>query len=370
MGRRSNGEGSIYKRKDNRWVGKYTFNGKRKCVYGKTRREVAAKLTKALSEVADGLAFEGSNLALNEYLEKWLKNSVRDSVRQRTYDRYEQLVRDHIGPALGCTKLKALTSVHVQGLYREKLDSGLSARTVQYIHVTLHKALKQAMRWGLIPRNVAEAVDPPRSLKREVRPLTEEQAKAFLRVVRGNCMEALYVLAISVGLRQGELLGLKWEDVDLEGKVLQVKRNLSVTKQGVVFVPPKSAKGCRSVALGVPVIEALRRHKTTQETVKREIGNSWEDLGLVFPNQTGKPMNPWIVTKRFQKILKEISLPKVHFHDLRHTCATLLLTKGVHPKIVQEMLGHSTISITLDTYSHVLPNLQKEAVKSMEDIFE
>jgi integrase len=213
-------------------------------------------------------------------------------------------------------------------------------------------------------------VDPPRFLRKEVRPLTEQQAKAFLQGVRGNCLEALYILATSVGLRQGELLGLKWEDIDFEGKLLQVKRTLSVTKKGMVFVPPKSAKGCRSVALGAPTIEALRRHKTAQEEEKRKIGSLWEDQELVFPNQTGRPMNPWIVTKRFKRILKEEGLPEVRFHDLRHTCATLLLTKGVHPKIVQELLGHSTISVTLDVYSHILPSLQREAVRAMEDIFE
>ena len=171
MSRRSNGEGSIYKRKDGRWVGKYSVNGKRYCVYGMTRREVARKLAKALSEVAGGLMLDGDNLTLEQHLEKWLKDSVQDSVRQRTYERYEQIVRVHINPALSSMKLKALSPASLQGLYRKKLDSGLSPRTVQYIHATLHKALKQALKWRLVTHNVAEAVDPPRLLKKEIRTL-------------------------------------------------------------------------------------------------------------------------------------------------------------------------------------------------------
>jgi integrase len=371
MGRRSNGEGCIYKRKDGRWVGKYSVNGKRKSVYGRTRKEVAAKLTKALSEIAGGLLFDSLNLTLEEHLEKWLKNSVRDSVRQRTYDRYEQLVRVHINPTIGRVKLKNLTPAHVQGLYREKLDSGLSPRTVQYIHVTLHKGLKQAMRWGLVPRNITEAVDPPRASKKEIRPLTEKQVKVFLQTARGDRLEALYLLALTSGLRQGELLGLKWEDIDFDQKVLQVKRTLSITKKGPMFVPPKSAKSRRSVALTTYTVETLKRHKAAQDDEKMNLQTSWNDHGLVFPNQSGDFIHPWILTKGLlKKMLKKAGLPSIRFHDLRHTCATLLLTKGVHPKIVQELLGHSTISITLDIYSHVLPNMQKEVVKAMEDLLD
>ncbi len=375
MARRSNGEGSIIRYKDGRWCGRYwtqTTDGKKKrvAIYGRTKSEVRIKLTKAMAERDAGLAFEVKNLTLKEYLSRWLSNSVRDSVRQRTYERYEQLTRDHINPALGRMKLKSLTPAHLQGLYREKLDSGLSPRTVRYIHCTLHKALKQAVKWGLIPRNVAEAVDPPRLPKKEMQPLTPQQTKRFLAAAKGERLEALYLLSISTGLRQGESLGLKWEDIDFDRRALQVKRTLSVTKKGILFVPPKSAKGRRSITLTIPAIEALRKHKMAQEKEGQKLGNLWEDHGLVFPNQSGKPMYPWTLTKRFKKILKEADLPEIRFHDLRHTCATLLLSKGIHPKIVQEILGHSTISITLDTYSHLLPNMQSKAVSAMEDIID
>ncbi len=220
----------------------------------------------------------------------------------------------------------AITPAHLQGLYREKLDSGLSPRTVRYVHATLHKALKQALKWGLVPRNIAEAVDPPRLSKREMQPLTPGQARRFLEAVAGDCHEALYVLAISAGLRQGELLGLKWEDIDFDRRLLQVKRSLSMTKQGIVFVPPKSARGRRNITLTARAVEALKNHNITQEKEGQRLGNLWEDQGLVFPNQSGKLLHPWILTKRFKKILKESDLPEVRFHDLQHTCATLLLS--------------------------------------------
>jgi integrase len=374
MGKRANGEGSITKYKDGRWCGRYTIhtpNGpKRKAVYGKTKAEVRIKLTKAMAEADEGLTFDTQNLTVEEYLSRWLTISVSGSVRENTYERYEQLVRNHITPSLGSMKLRSLTPMHLQGLYRKKLDSGLAPRTVQYIHATLHKALKQALRWGHVARNVAEAVDRPKLTKKEIQPLDREQAQAFLEAARVDRLEALYVLAVSAGLRQGELLGLKWDDIDFGRGTLQVRRSLSRTKDGTKFVPPKSAKSRRSITLTASAVEALKRHRAVQDEEK--LGTAWEEEGLVFPNDSGRPMRPWILAKgSFKKILARAGLPeKTRFHDLRHTCATLLLSKGVHPKIVQELLGHSTISITLDTYSHVLPNMQGEAVTAMEDLLD
>ena len=213
MGKRGNGEGSIYRRKDGRWVGQYlvyTAEGaKYRYLYGKTRQEVSKKLTKAMADRDGGLTFDAGSVKLGEYLDRWLSDSVRDTVRQRTWERYEQIVRVHIKPSLGRLKLKALSPAHVRGLYREKLDSGLSPRTVQYVHVTLHKALKQAVMDGLIPRNARGAVKAPRPGRKEMRPLSPEEARRLLSAARGDDHEALYVLAISTGMRQGELLGLR-----------------------------------------------------------------------------------------------------------------------------------------------------------------
>jgi integrase len=369
--KRGNGEGSITRRKNGGWMAQYvvyTVKGrKRKSVYGKTRSEVAAKLATALSNREGGLTFDAGSLTLGDYLDRWLNDSVRDTVRQRTWERYEQIARVHIKPVLGRTKLKALTATHARGLYREKLDSGLAPRTVQYIHTTLHKALKDAVADGLIPRNVTDGIKPPRSKRKEMNPLAPDQARMFLEAARGDHFEALYVLAVTAGLREGELLGLKWDDADLDAETLSVRRTLSETRSGRFFEAPKNGKG-RSIRLTNQAIEALRSHRKRQNEQRLVLGTLWQDNGLVFPSQKGTPMNAKNLTARsFKPLLERAGLPRtVRVHDLRHTCATLLLGKGVHPKIVQELLGHATIAITLDTYSHVLPNMQGEAVSAME----
>src|SRR5829696_2682068 len=237
--KRGNGEGGISRRKDGLYMARYTVQtptgAKRKTLYGKTRREVDEKLTKAKADRDGGLVFDADNLKLGEYLGRWLADSLADSVRPTTFERYEQIVRLHIRPVLGKVKLKNLTPAHVRGLYRQKLDAGLSPCSVQYVHVTLHKALKQAIADGLIPRNATEAVKPPQVRREEIRPLTAEQVKILFEAVRGDRLEALYILAVHTGLRQGELLGLKWGDVDLEAGTLQVRRTLTTAKGGPVL---------------------------------------------------------------------------------------------------------------------------------------
>lgn len=372
--KRGNGEGTIYRRQKGGWATQYTVytaeGRKRKTLYGKTRQEVAAKLAKALSDREGGLTFDSENLRLEKYLKRWLKDSVRGSVRDITYRDYEQLVRNHIIPALGNIKLKSLTPAHIRGLYRSKSDAGLSPRTVQYIHVTLHKALKQAVNDGLIPRNVTEAVKPPQLHREEIKPLTVEQVKVLLEAVHGDRFETLYVIAVTAGLRQGELLGLKWEDIDLERKILQVRRTLLGSKNGnPVFGVPKTAKGKRSVRLTDRAMEALQRHRELQIEKKRSLDGLWQEYGLIFTTQIGTPVNRHnLVNRSFKPLLRRAGLPKIRFHDLRHTCATLMLCGGIHPKVVQELLGHASVTITLDTYSHVMPGMQGEAVRKMDSM--
>jgi integrase len=355
--RRGNGEGSLYRRKDGLWVGQYKVHAptgtKTKYIYAKTRKDAAAKLAKAIADRDSGLFFDCGSLTVGAYLSKWL-DAVSGTVRERTWKRSEEIVRLHIVPSLGNTRLDRLNALQVQSLYSSKLDSGLSARTVRMIHTILHKALKQAVRWSLIPRNVTESVDPPREQKREIRPLDEEQVKRVLGTVQGDKLEALYVLAVTTGMRSGELLGLRWEDVDLRAGTLQVRRTVFNGR----IEAPKTLKGKRSIKLGQTSIRSLRKHPKAGE---------W-----VFCTKAGTPLSVHNLHRRSWKpLLKKTGLPlDTRFHDLRHTCATLLLSKGVHPKIVQELLGHSSISITLDTYSHVLPNMQGEAVRAMDSFFE
>src|ERR671910_460920 len=270
MGKRGNGEGGISRRKDGLYMARYTVQtatgAKRKALYGKTRREVDEKLTKAKADRDSGLLFDADNLKLGEYLGRWLADSMRDTVRSTTFERYEQVVRIHIRPVLGKLKLKNLSPAHVRGLYREKLDAGLSPRTVQYVHVTLHKALKQAVMDGLIPRNATEAVKPPQVRREEMQPLSPEQVKVLLEAARNERLEALYVLAVTTGLRQGELLGLKWEDVDLEAGMLRVCRTLVTTKDGPQLAAPKTKGSRRTVRLTQSAVKALRSH------LKRQLG--------------------------------------------------------------------------------------------------
>ena len=219
-GKRGNGEGSIAKRSDGRWMARYTVHTakgpKRRHVYGKTRKEAADKLAKVLSDRVEGIDYNDQNMTVGEYLDRWLKGSVRGSVRQSTYDRDANLIRNHLSPVLGRIKLKKLSAAHVQHFYRDRLDSGLSASTVHKIHAILHKALARAVAWQMVPRNVTETVAPPRPASKEMRPLSPSEARAFLDAARGERFEALYVLAVTTGMRQGELLALRWQDVDVK----------------------------------------------------------------------------------------------------------------------------------------------------------
>src|SRR5215213_4190287 len=372
MGKRGNGEGSISRRKNGGWCAQYvvyTSEGrKRRTLYGKTRKEVAAKLSKALADREVGLVFDAGTLTVGEYLDRWLSHSVRGRVRQKTYERYESIVRVHLSPALVRSRLKALTPDHVRGLYREKLDCGLAPRTVLHIHRTLSRALKQGTNDGLIPRNAAASVKPPRTCSEAMQPLSGDQARAFLDTVAGDRMEALYVLAITAGLRQGEPLALKWEDVDLEGRypTLQVRRTLSETRGRRSFEAPKSGRG-RHLRLSKRAVSALRAHRRRQLEERMQKAGLWEDHGLVFPSEVGTPMSGRNLYRAFKIRAKRSSLPQtLRFHDLRHTCATLLLKQGVNPKFVQELLGHADISLTLNTYSHVLPDMGDTAAGGMD----
>jgi integrase len=346
------------------------FPPKRKAFYGRTKAEALAKRNKALADYHAGLlVFNTENPSVREYLERWLNDSVKHRVKVTTFESYSTEIHRHVVPTLGRLKLNKLTAMHLQNLYSTKQNDGLSPRTVDYLHGLIKQALKQAHRWGLVAQNVAEAVDPPRQQRKEMKCLSHEQARRLLKSVRGDRLEALYVLAVTAGLRQGELLGLKWEDVDFEAKTLSVRRTLSAAKEGPIFTTPKSAKSRRRLTLTESAVEALKGHRERQSEEKVMVGGTWRDQDLVFCSVVGTPMSRHNLHNRsFKPLLKRAGLPNIRFHDLRHTCATLLLKKGTHPKIVQELLGHATVFITLDTYSHVLPGMDGEAAAGMEDL--
>jgi integrase len=371
--KRGNGEGSITKRDDGRWMARYTVRTikgpQRRTVYGRTRAEASAKLAKAMADRDGGLIFDAGSLTVGDYLDRWLSNSVKDTVRERTYERYEEILRLHVKPALGRLKLKALTPAHVQDFYRDRLDNGFSPATVQKIHVILHKALSQAVSWSLVPRNAGEAVRAPRPAPKEMQPLSPDEARRLLETAGGDRLEALYVLAIHTGMRQGELLGLKWENVDLAANAIRVRHTLLRTKGRVILGEPKTKKSRRTVHLTGAASRALEEHLERQLKVMEHLGDLYRDQGLVFTTEVGTPINPSNLRKRsFAPLLRKAGLPRLRFHDLRHTCATLLLSKNIHPKYVQELLGHATVSITLDTYSHVLPGMGNQVADAMEDV--
>jgi integrase len=372
MARRGNGEGTITRRKDGRWEARYyvqTANGaKRKVLYGKTRAEARDKLAKALSGRIDGIVYDDENMTLGEYLDVWLKGSVLGSVRHSTYDRDTHLVNNHIKPVLGGVKLKRLNSVHLQSFYRNRVDARLSGSTVHKMHDILRRGLAQAVKWHLVPRNAAVAATPPRPDPKEMQALSVDEARRLLESAGEDRLEALYVLAIHTGMRQGELLALSWQDVDLENAVASVRRTLTRSGGKVVFGKPKTKKSRRSIRLTPQAVEALRVHLKRQLQDIEILGDRYQDQGLVFTTNTGAPINPSNLRQRsFASLLKRAGLPHMRFHDLRHTCATLLLSRGVHPKLVQELLDHATIAITLDTYSHVMPSMGDATAKALED---
>jgi integrase len=280
---------------------------------------------------------------------------------------YEQQVRVHIAPALGRVKLAKLTPGHLQAFYREPLDAGLKPASVRFMHAVVHRALKQAHRWRLVRENVAAATDPPKPQAAEIRPLDAQQAKRLLETARGDDLEALFIIAVTAGLRIGELSGLRWADVDLERKTLRVTRILSRAKSDPRFTTPKSGNG-RNIRLAARAVDALRRHRAAQSAARLRAGALWHDGDLVFASDTGTPLTRDTVDRRhFEPLLERAGLPRsTRLHDLRHTCATLLLSRGVHPKLVQELLGHATVAMTLDRYSHVLPSMSDQTALAMD----
>jgi integrase len=370
MGRRGNREGSIYRRKDGRWAASLSLgNGRRKTFYAQTRQEASAKLTAALRNCQLGVPPSDSSQTVGQYLTNWLERSVRPSVRPRTHESYDLNVR-RLAPHLGRYRLSALSPAAIEGSYGALLEAGLSRRSVEQAHAVLHRALAQAVKWGLLGRNPSQAVNVPRPQRREMRTFDEEQVRRLFEATADHRLHGLWVLLVTTGLRLGEALGLRWEDIDLTAGRLVVKRALQRQREaGLVFVEPKSAKSRRTVHLAGGTVATLREHRRRQLVERLHAGPAWQDHDLAFCREDGRPLEPSGVAERFREALKVADLPRLRVHDLRHTAATLLLGRGVHPKVVQELLGHSTISLTLDTYSHVTPALHAEVATHMDAIF-
>jgi integrase len=359
--RRGNGEGSIRKRADGKWEARVRLAGKQRSVYGKTRAEVQRKLKTLIADADKGVLPPSEKLTLAEHVERWLQDVVKHSVRPRTYRGYGELMRRYALPTLGDVRLTQLQPPHVQQLYGELLERGLSVMTVHHVHTVLHQALQQAVKWNLAPRNVTDLVEPPRPQRKEVIALTSEQVRTLLGTSSGTRTDVILRTAVSTGMRQSELMGLRWSDVDLESGTIYVSRQYG--RDGD-YTEPKTSKSRRRIDLPETTSAILRAHRTAQ-LQERLAATEWEDNDLVFCTRNGRPLIHRNVLRDFALQLRKADLPHVPFHALRHTHASLLLQQGVHPKVVQERLGHSTIAQTLDTYSHLTPSMGREAADKL-----
>jgi len=340
-----------------------------------TKKGAEKKLSELLNQLDNGIYMKPGKTTLGEFLERWLKDYVWLNLAPRTAEGYESIIRSQLIPGLGNTRLTQLKPEHLQRYYSEKLSGGrcdgkgpLSQTTVSHHHTCLHRALKMAFEWGLINRNPADAVTPPRPQRSEMQTMNEDEVRVFLEAARSTPYYALFYLALFSGLRRSELLALRWCDVDLVIGEVSVNRSLHRLHDGsIVIQQPKTPKARRPVALPPSATLVLREHKEKQALEYSMLGTSLKDDGLVFSQPNGRPLLPDTVSHAWTKIVKRAGLKHFRFHDGRHTHASLLLKQNVHPKVVQERLGHATISTTLDLYSHVAPGLQEAAAVRFDE---
>lgn len=364
---------------------------KRKTVYGKTQKEALEKLNKIKYELQMGIYTEDSQVTVKEWITTWLKEYKKNSLKHGTYTNYCNYVSNHVTPYIGKVKLQDLRADQLQHLYNKLLKEGkkrtrgsqikgLSPTTIKRIHIIINSSLKQAMKNGLINKNIATAVTVPKQIKHEISPLTKDEITLFLKEAKKNRLYAAFLLECGTGLRRGELIGLKWVDINFNHKTLHVKRSLVVKYdmeaklQGkkatsLVFETPKTEKSKRIISIPDHIVKELRAHNKRQKEEKLRIGKFYNDNSLVFCQVDGSPLHPATFTNKFKNLLKEAGLEDARFHDLRHSVATLLLEMNEHPKVVQELLGHSTISTTLDIYSHVSLDKKEQAAAKLNTIF-
>lgn len=365
--RRSNHEGTIFKRTNGTWRAQITIDGKRLSFTAKTAKECRDWLNLTQRKVDAGLTFEGTQVTLDKFLSEWLV-TVKATLRPRTWDQYQQIVRDHIVPSLGKIKLFNLRPDHVQTLYNERLKAGAGSRTVQLTHSVLHRALVHAVKLGLLERNPADATVPPKPKAGEMKILDESQVSQFLITAKQSRNEALYCLALTTGMRQSELLGLQWTDIDWTSKKLKVQRQLKRKRGGgFIFAPLKTKAAKRTVALGLRSTETLKAHLNRQEQERKALGEKWQENNLIFPSTVGTPLDQRSLLRDFKATLTLAGLPDIRFHDLRHTAISIMLNTNVPLIVVSRRVGHSRPSITLDIYGHLLSHMQGDVADSIDD---
>lgn len=373
MSKRSNGEGSIWKRADGRWCGAYfvpkpgSTGRARKYVYGRTRKEVYDKLTAISRNVRDGVPVPVGSQTVEGYLGEWLAQVAAVRVRPSTLRSYDMNVRLHITPRIGRKQLGKLSARDVRQMLDDMRGQGAGPRVIQHVHATLRVALEHAVREELLPRNVAKLVQVAPPPREEREPLTVEEAQTLLKTARDDRLHALYVATLLLGMRRSEALALRWSDVDLDQGVLTIRRSVHrVAGEGLVHLPTKTRKSTRTVPLPPAVGAALRKHQERQ-AVEREAGG-WQDRDLVFTTPLGTAIDPRNFTRMFGELCDRAGVRRVRLHDLRHTCVTLLMQLGVPPRVVMEIVGHSTLDMTMRVYGHVSLDAQRTALGQLGDL--
>jgi len=370
--RRGAGEGSVYRRKDGKWVAELDLGwveGKRvrKQSYARTQREALGKLAelRRASERGQNLAAAPQSVAA--WLAHWLTEiKAHDGTRPSTLRRYREVVDGHLVPVLGKVRLDKLAPLDVERLLAARRDK-VSPATLVKIHAVLRVALADAERRDLIPRNVARSVRAPALAEQERRALTVEEAKALLALAEGDRYEAAVVLGLAMGLRRGEILGLRWDDIDLDSRTLRVQRALQRVGGALRLVETKTRASRRPLPVPLIAVKALERRRARQSEDQLRAGESWRATGLVFTTGLGGPVEPRNVNRRFEELRVKADLPWLRLHDLRHGCATFLLAHGVDPRTVMEILGHTTIRQTMDRYGHALPERMRAAADAMDE---
>jgi integrase len=381
--RRRNGEGCVYQRSDGRWAAVLsTGGGKRKMIYGSTEEEALEKFARARNQQLDHIPFTDERLTVAHWLDTWLKNVKPPATAPKTWIVYEYFVRLHLAPKLGHVRLVKLQPQDVRDFLGERLDSGLSARTVKHLRNTLRAALNQAINDDLIQRNVAAKVKPPEIQPRALDVYTPEEARALIAAAKGHRLEALFTAAVALGLRMGECLGLQWADIDFARRVLTVAHNLQrvkrvrrgdVVKDGEakterLLGQPKGKK-IKPLRLPIAVFNALESHRLKQADERRLAGNAWKGDGkYVFTSTVGTPLEQRRLDREFKLLCDGAGLRRIRFHDLRHSAASILIAHGVHPKAIQELLRHSSIQLTMDVYGHLFDEMQRETADKMDAV--
>ena len=375
--KRGQNEGSISRRPDGSWWARITVgkdsNGvqKRKAFYGKTRREVMQKMTNALSELNHGSFVESSKITVNEWLDFWMDNYKAQSVKPTTLLIYTSRADNHIRPAVGHLKMQDLRREIIQNMINE-LSRRLAPETVKGVYITLHAALEQARKNNLVSANHAAGVVLPKTAKTRVSAFTTEEQRRFMEAAKAVYLGDIFLVGLGTGLRVGELISLTWNDIELENGILRVNRTLNIIKSSnsgrqkwlKTFGTPKTASSIRSVPLLPYISELLKSAKEHQE--KAKMNSCYEDNNLVFATRHGKPLDPRNLQRVFQAVCRRAGLSGFHIHCLRHTFATRGLEQGIELRVLQELLGHSTIKITADLYTHVLPDLKKDSIMKLK----